>query len=220
MNYANVLSPGEPLDQSQARGARGCWGPLLGGLRSLLSCGTSPDSLRTSSPPGFDNLSAPPLGRTNPSGSPTGSHPRAWPRLWARLPKGTLPGAFNEGWYFPGRPWAVALEGAPSLQPHPLLPGPEASPHISLSPPESLSITGRWRVPFLHTPHSSGPHRRASAPRCVTAASLGGGAGCDWNHPLRTDRVCAPGQAGRPFLCALKQSCRRLSPRRPSVPRP
>lgn len=84
------------------------------------------------------------------------------------------PGAFNKGWYFPGRPLRCgaaggALASAASSPAWPRARAARPHPHAFLSLPRSrCPVTGRWWAPFLSSPCPSGrPHHHhqcASAP--------------------------------------------------------
>lgn len=181
-----------PLGTPKTRVRQGVLGDV--GDHSWEGCGTSPESLSTSSQPGFDNLSAPTSGTHEsleslgfPLGQPPADLDSGLDQAAQRYPP---PGAFNKGWYFPGRPLRCGAAGGALASPasSPAWPRAQAArphPHAFLSLPRSrCPVTGRWWVPFPSSPCPSGPpltpHQCASAPCCVTAASPGGGAGCDW----------------------------------------
>lgn len=138
-----------PLGTPKTRVRQGVLGDV--GDHSWEGCGTSPESLSTSSHPGFDNLSAPTSGTHEslhfPLGQPPADLDSALDQAAQRYPP---PGAFNKGWYFPGRPLRCGAAGgalasaAPSpAWPRAQSPGREAStPRLSLSPEKQVPSPG------------------------------------------------------------------------------
>lgn len=132
MNYANVLSPGDPLDQSQQgvlgdvgdHSWEGC-GPFSLVGPAPIPCGPALRQALTISQP-------PPLGRTNRF-PPRAATRRPGLGSGPGCPKVPLPGAFNEGWYFPGCPWVWRWRGNPRFSHILCCLAQRPHPHISLS---------------------------------------------------------------------------------------
>lgn len=218
-----------PLGTPKTRVRQGVLGDV--GDHSWEGCGTSPESLSTSSHPGFDNLSSPhlwnarvpwfpPWAATRRPGLGSGPGCPEVPPTWHLQQRMVLPRQAPEMRRCRGSPGFGRILSCLAQSP-----GREASPpRLSFSPEKQMPSHGAvvGSLPqFTVSLWTPPPPPMCLSPCCVTAASPGGGAGCDWESPFENQTgFVRCGRRGASFSAALKQSCLGLSQRLPSVPRP